>query len=531
VVTLLGSLQSLKQALVDFYGYVYVPSPRFPIFVEPGRAICFDSSDPEYAAYKYRLDAVCAPYHTVEVNAAGGYQANTYGSFTVLFDALPDDLKYGPIMVNLGELSFLLMLLAGDADTPSASWYTTYLATVQEEFTRQGLGTASAATPMATWKQAAIGCVGDCCSYALANGASRAIFYGSSVSAFSQSTGPPRAGFYSSPPDATHTWWEQGGDLSQPGIGISFANAVTAGKFWALGQAQFGASAQGVACYSFLPDGTVGDEMIPYWASGILGRKNPANSYVSPDFAKDDLYYWHGRTFAQVFRKYREAMDDSVGQGTLDPLVAQQKVAAIIFPGGAEATQVQNYVQQQRMSVLASKEPARFVANSIEPMFSAADANSPLVGPPDEIWFWDAPTYFWITLSTLQRSASSSGTQKTIDRTRIGIEKRLFGRPARVVGEPFGSATWTDHDTWNAANSLGDSFWNSAGALWWTTGGGSQLTAPCVLDPVSGPLAPWLDTSANITREHVIKAIRHWLSDHNVTIVEQSRAAITATGR
>jgi hypothetical protein len=501
------------------------------VFAEPGRVICFSEGSSEFNSYLARFDAAALRYHTVEVNAAGGHEANTFGSFTELFDALPDEKRLGPIMVNIGELTWLLMLSADYRSSPSSSWYTTYLPTVQEELDRLGLGTASGSTPISTYKQAAVSVIDDCISYALERGASKCILYGTTgPHSFSQSTGPPRAGFYSSPPDATRSWWYEGGDLSQPGLVRTVDNGVDNQQYWAVAQAQRSATAHGVPVYSFLPDGSIGDAMIPYWASGILDRKSPANGFVSPDFLKDDLYYWHRLMYAQMVAQYRRARVDSLGQGTLQSETTLQKVAAIVFAGGAESTQFSNYVQQQRMSLLASKEPARFAANTIAAMFQPGDANSALVGGPDELWFWDAPVYFWITYPTFNRAASGATTQKGIDIARIAIEKRLFRRPARTVGEPFGSAVWTDHDTWNAANNLGDAFWHTSGALWWTVVGGNQLTAPCELDPFGGPLAAWLNPAVDITREHVLTAIRHWLTDHNLQCLEQTRTTLASIG-
>lgn len=494
---------------------------RVPLYADPRTLIAFSEGSSEYATYLARLERVATRYSYVSA------ASNDYATFVSAFDALSAGDQTGAVMANV-ETPWLEMLMTTDAEGKDAAWLTD--PAVVSEASRQGV-TIGAGTTLDQYKAIGIKLWRDCADYARSRGCTRIIHYASPSWSFSFTGGPPRAGVR---PNATgQTCWPAGPS-------DAFDDFSAAGELWALFAAQANSDAFGAGFYSFCPTSDDYSQLVESttlaaygWGRTLADGTTPA----STDFDLDSLRYWTGqnsRAMAAKLRKwlsYWSATESASRWG----YGSRNRIAAIVFPCGNNANR-DNFVDYHHWSGMGVKDPSETAACELGAMFYDLDDNQLAGvadnGRADEVWIWDSAAFYHITQFVSQVGTGSTEAQKLIMRERCAMEKLVFGRPIVGTGEAaiLGSTDVADHDTWYASNCMPDSTCNTTTAYWWKLVGGNQLPSPCVLDQ-SSPLAEWLDFSADIKQPAGVNALRHFVSDRNVTTVELCRAAMDAAGR
>jgi hypothetical protein len=178
------------------------------------------------------------------------------------------------------------------------------------------------------------------------------------------------------------------------------------------------------------------------------------------------------------------------------------------------------------MAMPAAMDPARFASTLVASLFGRGNANAPFVGGPYEILIWHNQRYDWTQIPNLVL-----GSNATVARARLAIEKWLLGRPLIAVGEPIGSSDFAAQNAWDLANCLGDDWHRNPTRVAWTPGGGSQLPSPCVFDSNS-PAWTLVDRTAAVTIGDILGDARnHLLTENQISILEHSRAALNAIWR
>lgn len=481
------------------------------LYADPSLLIAFSSGDSEYAAYAARISAVTTYYKFLDPST------QTYDGFVTAFAALSATDKRR-ILLNM-EYPWLEVLMQLDSEGVDATWRTD--AAVIAEGSRQGY-TIGVGTTLAQYRAIAAKLWRDCCDYALANGCESVTCYGSAGLSFSEPTGAPWAGWFPSLPASGTTYWLSDPTF-HPTIGQQSATITTGQGAAHLIAAQRNATHHGLGMYSWVPVGSQADNEIASWSASGIVRKN-ASGTVTPDFVRSDLDTWTKATTQWLPQAYADLADSALAASQITSDQFPKSLCTIVFPP-CVPPYVGGYVENQRWTGLGMKTTAGWLANEVMPFLQPANSDTRKGRRPDAVMLWcDVRSYF----STYPSNARAGGNaERLTNMARNAHEVEFLKRTASPAGDPFpyGSTTQATLDTWYTNNSLADGWWNTdANGPWWKRVGGNQLGSACTLDNTS-PLAPYLNFSANITRTHVLTAIRHYASEKMASAVESCASA------
>lgn len=284
---------------------------------------------------------------------------------------------------------------------------------------------------------------------------------------------------------------------------------------------------------------------------------------ISPDgivqenaFDLDDLNYWAEKNMAKVVTEFRRGLIQAGATSGIP------KVAPLLYLSGSgfnlsanghepEGSLPETYLKLNHWAFL--KDIQKAAVMEIRGLFSHCDINFPYFTYPDEVWFWDLVSYFCVTLPTLNLEALDKATFSGYNTAlqcavaRNSIEKKLFNRPYPQEGEPIGytfdqyfGATLgiTLHNDWFFNNNIGTTFWKIpayagelgsiglSGTTWWDLQTGSLLPTPCSIDPIDGPLSPWLPQGTTLNTSHIHFALKHYLSEEYCSALEKAKATM-----
>ena len=500
------------------------------LFASPSLLIGVASDHASYAAFAARVEAVATPYTVIN--------ETTYAGAIADFAALTDAEKLA-VMWNV-EVPWLEVITARQDASVPAAWKDGTYPQLQTEFTRQGAGTIGGGTTMAQFKAVAVQLFQDLTTYALANGAENSIHFSSAGWSFNNTTGGvPREGVRASATLRSY----HGSSVSHPTF-TSVVNTASdaTGNVETILLSNRGSGRDGTAYYTFVPDGETWSDCVDLWTSSTLDRKNVAGTTVTPDFTADDLRAWKRRTVSTWTYQFRRGRDIVAGNDGSFADDAERPVAMIATLEPATPDQYASaYIDRNHWIGLWDGTAQRTADDVIGSLFLTPDADTANVTTPDEVWIWGSARYYWVTIPTNQRSASSSGDQKMIDRARCAWEKMFFGRPQNADEENIGADSPSpSHDTWYAANNAGDTYWyRGNGSTVWRSSAGvvaAGLTAlGLTIDFTSGgvteALAPYFTASqvagtAAITQDDIENAIALWVSERLVSAAEASAQLI-----
>jgi len=496
------------------------------LFAEAERLIALSTSHDDYAAFAARVNACATPMIVI-----GGGQ--TYAGFVSAFDALTDSQKYS-VMANI-EFPWLAILSADTDATPSTDWYGAgqYATIVQTEFTRQSAGTVSGSTTITEYKEVAEQLWQDVATYATSNGCVNFIHYATPGWGISNSAnGVPYEGVRSS---ASRSYWlTTGSHITHEDVADQQVDAN--GPLPGLMRAQRGATADGLSWYSPWPEGVDYSDAIDAWEafSDTCVRKSAGGVTQATDFEAGMLRQWEEATTASVCYQYRRVRDLAADADVSLADDAERDVALIVLlsPQAPDlATGV--FSQRNHWTARFNADPAERASKIVGAIFRAADADTPDVRSPEQVWVWDSARYYWSTYPTLSRAASSSSVQKGIDQVRHAYEVKFFGRQLLADDDPTGEASPSpSHDSYYQTNNLGDTLWSAANASTeWRSASGvlhaSIVSAGLTIDfdDETADLAPYFTASqiagtAAIDGADIRDAIEHYISEYLVSALE-----------
>lgn len=474
-------------------------------FAGPESMIAFPrASDPAaWDAMAVRWQAFCEDMWTV-----GGIN---YDAFVALYDAVPLERRTN-VMIDVetpwngilaAEQDFTHAEIAAHAGVADPLHENAALAGA---WARQGRGTLDASTPVAQLKDCAITEWIDCVSYALANGSTNVIHYGSHPSNFSEHAHAV-GGLRLPTSDGKATLRSYCGadavyfrTLAQRVADGSNANSGMADMM----RAHDGATAEAFALYPFRINGEDWPAIMALMRNAYgygafkryLANSTTAVGSGDPEYVPADERAWVRATVAAMVPAYRLARDNAAAIDSDLIERAQRPVAAIMFlsPPSPDFTYHADFGASHMIGAW-DDDPATAAADMIGALFGDADADTPVVGPPDQVWLWDAATYYWGSLAFDTRSVAAAQYRPQMDRLRVAILKRWFGLPKLGVAEAalIGSRDWAAQDAWYLAWSGGDTiFANSNPTAAWrdATGAvhGSLTALGCTVD-FDGPTA------------------------------------------
>jgi hypothetical protein len=486
------------------------------IYADPALAIAFTDSDPEWHTYAGRVARAARRYTYMAV------VGQTYADFTADFDAL-DATEKAAVMVNL-EYPWLEILMQRDDEGVDAAWLVD--AAVLAEGTRQSI-TIDGGTTLAQFRTLAITLWREATTYALANGCSMVMHYGSAGLSFSEPTGAPWGGWAETARPSGRTYWLSDA-VSHPSAEEKRTTISTQNGMASLIAAQRGATHHGVGMYCFVPSGDYADEIIDEWTEDGIVRKNTDGETVTPDYERDDLDHWTAVTSKWWPRLYVDFADDALADEAIEADDYPSSIAAMVFGPGIQAA-VGDFRNRQQWAGLGMKTIDGYIGNEITPLYTDPTEDADKNRRPDALVVWADMRYYFVTEVIRARTAGGDLERQT-NIMRFAMEAELFGRDRDPAGDgfPFGETTQATLDAWYEANSLGDGWWNTdAEGDWWTVAGGSQLPAGLTLDS-SCPLAPWLDFTADIGRAEVVTALRHYVSEKSVKSIEAASAVVAS---
>lgn len=547
----------------------------FPIYASYRALIAVDPNDSSLATYRSamrtRIEAVATPYLPLNLYASINSMPATkdYAGNTAALDwvlANYPEFAGAPVMFDM-EDEWAAIYKANPSDSDIASKMATWEATsyIDAEFARQGVngGTATGAT-IAEFRAVLTWFFRDLLEYAITTkGASRATMYlqtwgpGSAMYA----NGIPRDGCRSSAPSSLRSWWQANASTYR-GIRTLFDDHYEMnGSYQTVRDIANDGGVSGIPYHKtpiaagnslWMPSPSGFESMIPSWTDITGTRKDSAGNTVSPDFDSDDYRHYTRNTFAALRGAWIERQSIETEEGLT--VNGYRQTDADTFP--AFLTSDRSLWDIAMEEVVHTGPPTPETMTSAEyiywnhvgavwpdPVAKAADVCSAVVRPEAydsdapfvptaAIWIDDSSYFYWITSYTpLDYSAASAANKKKIAMVRCGLEKMFIGRELVAAAEPVGSNTATDHDTWFAANNLGDAFWKNwdAAKVWWNASTGDQ-TGLSTSWATTGRLAPYLSTSSNITGAEMKVAIGKWITEYNVTLVERIRAILDANG-
>lgn len=502
------------------------------LFASPELLLAITDSHPDYAAYAARLAAVSTPYTAItEVS---------YAAAVAAYDALDADEKFA-VMFNVYENPILEILTARqDSAVPSTWTDGTTFPGLQTEATRQSAGTITGSWTMAQFKTLAVTMYNDLADYATANGSTYVVHYSSPGVSFNNTTGgTPRAGVRASA--TTASYW--GSSVSHPTLASVFDTAANAtGNLETLMAGNRGCTADGIGTYTFVPDGETWSDAVDSWTSSTIDRKTVGGVTTTPDFEASMLREWKRRTQSTWCYEYRRGRDTVATNDGSFAADAERDVALIVTPGPSSPDQYGSaYIDRNHWIGLWDGTAQRTAEDLFGSLFLTGNADTPNVTAPEEVWVWAAARYYWVTLPTNDRSASSSGNQKQIDRARCAWEKMFFGRPQNADDENIGvDSPSPSHDTWYSTNNLGDALWyrGNSTAVWRNASGvlhSSLILAGLTIDfspgGVTEPLAPYFTAgqiagTEAITQADIEDAIELWVTERHVSVIEAASVII-----
>lgn len=301
-----------------------------------------------------------------------------------------------------------------------------------------------------------------------------------------------------------------------------------------------------IPMYNFYPN--VGKpEAVEKWRTMYpVERISPDGTVQENPFDIDDLNYWTEKNFAKVVTEFRRGLVAAGATTGIPKVAVLMNLAGTGFDLAANGHDAVNPVPKTFMKLnhwAFMKDLQKAAELEIKGLFSHCDINFPYFTYPDEVWFWDYVSYYCVTLPSLNFEALSLTTQYNTALqcavARNALEKKLFNRPYPQEGEPIGysfdeyfgmTLGITLHDNWFFANNLGTSFWRiptgTSGITWWDLQTGSLLPTPCSIDPISGPLSPWLPQGTTLNTSHIHFALKHYLSEEYCSALEKAKATM-----
>lgn len=536
--------------------------------------------------YRERLAAVSKRYTYMQQNVGGDVvggavvnlaNPNDAGltAFKKFFDRLTVEEKRR-VMIEI-EIPWLPILTATAGEAIDPNWRNNN--EVRWEFERQknlglpyvaGLTPGDAGATMGVFKEVAKRLWKDASQYAKDNGAENAILFSSSGVGYLHFGLVPWAGARSQPTTDGRSWWRA--DIFYPSLEERYNQAMTGGtreNLYYTAEACLSSDANVIQLYNFLPN-MGGLTTANAWQSLMerLVSSGGGSAAASSDFNLDDLDYWARMTFASSVYEYKTRLSQLENAGfdvdTSKPLAAIISTSSHpVNTGGLDG----GYLFNNKWTYM--KDSAKFAEIDIGGLFATADANVPNVAYPDQVWVWDATHEYHIRYP-FGTWNSNAGTGSNTDEfmiltARSQLEKLLFKRPEMqtvaegglsseyelVAGPPSlplngsDSALAERRRAWLRANSMPNVYWDArtfidtdgdgiydTGETWYSEGvtnnvrywsalTGNCLPAPCVLDR-STPLARWLDFNKDLYKNDVRVAIKHWISERQVSAIEES---------
>jgi len=508
-----------------------------PFYVEADLlGLGFDSaSSPGAAPYVEQMAEHAQLYYYMQANASNNYAANTYNRVVEVIASMTPEEKARPWMLNI-EYPWLEILEQLDTEGIDPAWESQHAATLQEEADRLSMPK----TTLAEYKALAIKLWQDLSDLAIASGCPFHVHYGAAI-AFQDSVGVPY-GARRSTPFSTGMHRVSTDPVYYMTMRERFDLEIAGGKYRDLAKAQSHAPAHGIGSYCLLPNGTRVEESgaIPLWSTSAI-RYDENDVAQSHTFDAEQNRLWVQETSRRMTGEYKRAMDRSYELGMITADERPSSIHIITF-GPFIPAFGDSAISWQHWNGVGMKDIDKTITDEIMSLFLPANADSSEVYAPDGIWWWCDVSYYFRQLVTNQYD-----TGGLVAFSRWSAEVDWLGRPALVTSGPllsepekFGAqgtppvgytSWWSYHKDFATTHSMGNSWWNSGVAgFWYTVAGGSQLPEPCVLDENS-PLAPYLDFTHDITRDHVVAAIPYVLSDKSVEFVKRAAAALSTVWR
>lgn len=396
----------------------------------------------------------------------------------------------------------------------------------------------------------------DIVTYMKNNGAERVIHYvyppeNIADGYYGSQLGIPISGYRETifPKGICHSYWykEDKNDAFFTYSVNPFLATLVFGNYSLVSAANSNASSYGLGAYNYfpnLPNPGITKWKLTYNYDNF--RKKPDGSGETYNFELEDLKYWTKVSHGNLVQGARDILYQyGVTYANISPVVWPTMFAS--YRNLAFTRSLNHWNEDsQGITLMADIIVDGFFGNRDIDSMELFDPYS----RPNSITIWTESSYYkaqyvGLNINCLDFNCTNcpAGSSGDIKITRSVIEKLLFERPqvgisgisGTIQDEPIGINNQNQHKEWYDNNNLGNTFWAGSNwvenpacnatlnqTVWWTPSDGSLLPPPCTINQ-SSVLAPWLNFNNSITTQDIRRAIRHWVTDQNITFIESLR--------